>query len=109
MDLRELLKADFDIDFPISGGTGNSLDNPIVIHKQVPNDYTSVEYGILRCLGIGRRIEWKMIRQSIFEYNGRTLDQLKIETKETAESEIVTQIENYYFDITECFGSSDKG
>ena len=44
MDLRQLLKADFDIDFPISGGTGNSRDNPIVIHKQVPNDYTSVEY-----------------------------------------------------------------
>jgi len=103
MDLRQLLKADFDIDFPISGGTGNSRDNPIVIHRQVPNDYTSVEYGILRCLGIGRRMEWKVIQQSIIEHNGRTLDQLKIETKETTESEVVTQIENYYFDITECF------
>ena len=54
-------------------------------------------------------MEWKVIRQSIFEHNDRTLDQLKIETKETTESEVVTQIENYYLDITECFGSSDKG
>ena len=106
MDLRQLIKSDFDIDFPISGGTGNSHDNPIVIHKQVPNDYVSVEYGILRCLGIGRRIEWKVIQQSLIEHDGRKFDQLKIETKETTESEVVTQIENYYFDITECFGSS---
>jgi len=105
-DLKLLLKADFGIDFPISGGMGNSRDNPIVIHRQVPNEYTSVEYGILRCLGIGRRLEWKVIQQSMFDHNGKTLDQLKIETKETTEDEIITQIENYYFDLTECYGNS---
>ena len=103
MNLRELLKADFDLDFPISGGTGNSRDNPIVIHRVEPNDYVSVEYGILRCLGIGRRIEWKVIHQSCFDHSGRTLDQLKIEIKENTENEVITTIENYYFDITECF------
>lgn len=102
MDLRQLLKTDFDIDFPISGGTGNSFDNPIVIQKQIPNDYTSAEYGILRCLGVGRRIEWKVIKQNVMHHNGRTLDQLKIETKQLTDTEVITQIENYYFDITEC-------
>ena len=102
MDLKERLAEDFDIDFPISGGTGNSRDNAIVIHRQIPNDYTAVEYGILRCLGIGRRIEWKVIQQGVLKHIGRTLDQLKIETKETTETEVVTRIENYYFDITDC-------
>lgn len=102
MNLRELLLRDFNIDFPISGGTGNSRDNPIVIHRQVPNDYTSVEYGVLECLGIGRRIEWKVIQQALMDHNDRTLDQLKVETKQITETEIITQIENYYFDITEC-------
>ncbi len=106
MELKQLLQADFDIDFPISGGMGNSRTDPIIIHRQVPNDYTSVEYGILRCLGIGRRIEWKMIQQSVFDHNERTLDQLKIETKETTDAEVIIQIENYYFDITECYGRS---
>ncbi len=99
MKLRQLLNEDFGIDFPISGGNGNSRDNPIVIHKQDPNDHTSIEYGILRYLGIGRRIKWKLIKQSLIEYEGRKLDQLKIETI----SEVTTQIENYYFDITECY------
>ena len=102
MDLKERLAEDFDIDFPISGGTGNSRDNAIVIHRQIPNDYTAVEYGILRCLGIGRRIEWKVIQQDVLKHIDRTLDQLKIETKETTETEVVTRIENYYFDITDC-------
>ncbi len=107
MELKQLLKDDFKIDFPISGGMGNSRDNPIIIHRQVPNDYTSVEYGILRCLGKGRGIEWKVIQQSLLSHNGRKLDQLKIETKETTENEVITQIENYYFDITECYGRSN--
>ncbi len=100
--LRELLKEDFDIDFPISGGWGNSRDNAIIIHKVQPNDYTSVEYGILQCLGTGRRINWKVIKQALMEHNGRSLDQIKIETKESTDKGIITQIENYYFDITEC-------
>ena len=45
-----------------------------------------------------------MIQQSVFKHNGRTLDQLKIETRETTENEVIKQIENYYFDITECLG-----
>lgn len=104
MDLRQVLKADFDIDYPISGGMGNSIDNPIIIHRQIPNDYTSVEYGILRCLGVGRRIEWKIVLQTLLEHNGRMVDRIKIETTQTTEDEVITQIENYYFDITECFG-----
>jgi hypothetical protein len=104
INLRELLKADFGIDFPISGGTGNSRESPIIIHYQKPNDYVGVEYGILRCLGIGRRIEWKLIQQTLQNLDGRTIEQMKIETKQTIATEIITQIENYYFDITECFG-----
>lgn len=104
IDLRELLKADFGIDFPISGGTGNSRDTAIVIHYQVPNDYVGVERGVLRCLGLGRRIEWELIKQSLFEYKGQKIDQMTIETKETTPTQIITQTENYYFDITECFG-----
>ncbi len=102
--LKELLKNDFGIDFPISGGTGNSIDNPIVIHRTGSNDYTATEYAILRCLGIGRRIDWKLLRQSLIHQNGKVFDQMKIETRMVTEDEIITCIENYYFDITECFG-----
>ncbi len=104
IDLRELLKADFGIDFPISGGTGNSLDTAIVIHYEVPNYPVGVERGVLRCLGLGRGIEWKLVEQLLLEHNGRRIDKMTIETKETTPTQIITQTESYYFDITECFG-----
>lgn len=104
INLRELLKSDFGIDFPISGATGNSRESPIVVHYQEPNDYVGVEHGILHCLGIGRQIDWKFIQQTLEEFDGRKIDQIKIEIKSVSGDEIITQIENYYFDITECFG-----
>lgn len=101
MNLRELLTRDFGTDFPISGGSG-SKDSPIVIHRVTPNDYTAVEYGVLQCLGIGRGIEWKLVQQSLISCNDRSMDQIKIETVKETDTEIITQIENFYFDITEC-------
>ena len=103
MTLRELIKKDFDTDLEISGGFGNSIDNCISIHRTPMNDYVGIEYYILKCLGIGRRIEWKRIEQSLQFNNNKTIDKIKIETKQITETEIITQIENYYFDITECF------
>jgi hypothetical protein len=107
MTLRELIKIDFETDLEISGGNGNSINNCIIIHKTVINDYVGTEYFILKCLGIGRNIEWKTIGQSLLFENDRTIDKVKIETKELTETEIITQIENYYFDITECFGNDN--
>jgi hypothetical protein len=109
LNLRELLKQDFGFDFPISGGSGNSIDNTIVFEKAESNyDYVGYEYKILECLGRGRRIEWKRISQTLLNHDNRKIDKIKIETKETTDTEIITQIENYYFDITQCF-DKDNG
>lgn len=104
INLREMLLADFGVDFPISGGPGNSRDTPIVVHYEIPNDYVGVEYGVLRCLGAGRGVEWRLLMNSLFEHDGRRIEQMKIETKWVTDTEKITQIENYYFDLTECFG-----
>lgn len=103
MILKDLLKLDFGVDLPISGGFGNSVDNAIIIHRTDLNDYVQTEYFILNCLGKGRCIEWKGVGQELLFHNHRKIDKIKIETIETTRNEIITQIENYYFDITECF------
>lgn len=102
INLRELLKKDFKIDFPISGGTGNSRDNPIVIDRTERNDYVSVEYGVIKCIAAGRQVEWKIVQQSLIHHNDRMLDQMKVQMTETTPDELRHSIENYYFDITNC-------
>lgn len=104
MTLKDLLEKDFKIDLPISGGYGNSIENAIIIHRNEINDYVGTEHFILKCLGIGRRIEWIILGQELVSYDSKKVDKIKIETKQLTESEIITQIENYYFDITDCFG-----
>ena len=103
MTLKDLLEKDFKVDLPISGGFGNSIDNAIIIHRDEINDYVGTEYFILKCLGTGRRIEWKILGQELLMIDIKKIDKIKIETKQLTESEIITQIENYYFDITDCF------
>ena len=104
MTLKELLEKDFIVDLPISGGFGNSIDNTIIIHRYGINDYVGTEHFILKCLGIGRRIEWKILGQELLTHDSKKIDKIIIETKQLTESEIITQIENYYFDVTDCFG-----
>ena len=108
MTLRELIKLDFDAELEISGGIGNSLENSIIIHRTSLNDYVGTEYFILKCLGAGRRVEWKIIGQELLSANEKKIDKIKIQTIETTAQEIITQIENYYFDITECLDNSTE-
>jgi hypothetical protein len=102
MTLKDLLEKDFRTELPISGGFGNSIDNAIIIHKNGINDYVGTEYFILKCLGNARRIEWKTLGQDLLYHSNRKIDKIKIETKQLTETQIITQIENYYFDITDC-------
>lgn len=104
MTLKDLLERDFGVELPITGGFGNSIDNTIIIHRDSMNDYVGTEHFILKCLGKGRQIEWKILRQELLIHDNKKIDKIKIETKQVAENEIITQIVNYYFDITECFG-----
>jgi hypothetical protein len=108
MTLKSLLEKDFNLELPISGGFGNSIENAIIIYRNGINDYVGTEHLILKCLGIGRRIEWKKLGQELITHGSKKIDKIKIETKQFTESEIINQIENYYFDITDCFGINMK-
>lgn len=108
MNLRELLHQDFGAELPISGGFGNSIENAIIIHRQGMNDYVATEHFILKCLGIGRGIKWRILKQELLINNNKRIDKVTIETEETTQWEIITQTENYYFDISECMGNKTQ-
>jgi hypothetical protein len=108
MNLKELLQTDFGKKLPISGGFGNSIENAIVIHKQDVIDYVGLEYFVLSCLGIGRQIEWKKLGQELVVFDDKKIDKITIETRNETISEVITQEENYYFDITEFFEGDNR-
>jgi len=104
MTLNEILKTNFNIDLNLSGGMGNSKDQAIIL-PPFP-DYVSMEYQIMEYLGTLRDIQWELLEQTLIAHNDRALDQMKIKTVQKTDTEIITQVENFYFDITDCMNMS---
>lgn len=106
MTIKELIKLDFGIDLPIKGGNGNSIDNPVVIeYDKGINDYVYYMHTYVSCLCKGRNlIDWKIIKQSLINHKDRKIDQIKFTYVEYENRQKYIVTENYYFDITECFG-----
>jgi hypothetical protein len=99
MSLRNLLKRDFSFDLKISGGFGQSRDDPIVVTAFDPAEAAATEMRVLRGIGKGRGILWRTLARTPLKHEGLSLEQVKIETKEVTDNEIITQRENYYFDV----------
>ncbi len=99
MNLRDMLKRDFGLELKIAGGYGQSRGDPIVVLDSNPIDASMTEMHILRAIGKGRGILWRTLARTPLENNRLSLEQIQIETKEVTASEIITQQENYYFDV----------
>lgn len=97
MSLKEMLLHDFGLDLPITGGLGQSPNDPIIISSSSPEEVAHTEVNVLRCIGKGRRIFWRTLEKSSQAQGGLWLEKIKIETKQITEKEIITQRENYYF------------
>lgn len=100
VSLRDMLKRDFGLDIKIAGGNGQSRDDPIIILNSNQFDASMTEMHILRAIGKGRGILWRTVKRISLENNRVSTEQIKIETKEVTPSEIITQLENYYFDVS---------
>jgi len=105
MTVRESINQEFGVDLPIRGGAGRSIEDAIIIEYQGPiNDYIGMEYEVLKYIFSKPNSKWQILGQElIFEYD-KTFDKLIIEISLSDGSGIASQIENYYFDITEWFG-----
>lgn len=105
MNVKELIRKDFGINLPIKGGFGDSMENAVIIEYEGGlNDFVATEYAYLKYIGIGRRIEWKILEQALISENDRRYDKIKIEVTQIIDEKFTSRVENYYFDITDCFG-----
>lgn len=48
--LREMLLRDFGVDLKISGGSGNSIDDPMTLEAQTAHDASWTEMEVARCV-----------------------------------------------------------
>lgn len=95
-----MLKRDFNLELNIADGFGQTRDDPITILDSNTTDASMTKMQVLKGLGMGRGILWRSIATNHFYNNQISVEQIQIETKEITESEIITQEENYYFNVS---------
>ena len=104
LTIKSLLKKDFGLDVNISGGSGKSQADPIVLLDTDPSSARLTQMSVLRGLGKGRGVLWRTLSRSFVSNEGSLVEQVKIETKEVTADQVITQTENYYFDVTASIG-----
>ncbi len=100
MNLKSMLHRDFGLDLMITGGFGQSPDAPIVVTAKSYEDAALTEVLVLRGIGKGRGILWRILEKTIQKQENSWLEKVKIETKQVTEEEVITQRENYYFTVS---------
>ncbi len=98
--LRELLKSDFGKDLKISGGTGNSLGDLIILEPQSDYDASWTEMEVAKCVYSRLGWHWRAIGRSKIEETGKHVEKLSCEVKYTEGDQIVTEKRNFYFDLS---------
>jgi hypothetical protein len=106
--LRDMLYRDFGYELKITGGFGQSRNDPIVITDSNPDIASVTEMLVLRGIGKGRGVLWKTSARTLMNHEGAQLEQVKIETKTVSGTEITTQRENYYFDVSTAIFQSES-
>jgi len=102
--IREIISDSFQINLPITGGNGMSIEDAIILEVTEENDYVATEYEVLKFLGYCRSILWKSLGQTLICLDDKKYDCLKIRTSDLMNRNVSDWIEEYYFDITDCMG-----
>jgi hypothetical protein len=108
--LKEIIFQVFGVTLPIRGGMGDSMENAVIIERILPFiDHVSIEHEVVNFIVKGRDLHsWKMIKQQLLFENGKTYDKLEVNVVSNQEGKLVQHTENYYFDISDCFGPEKK-
>lgn len=106
MDIRELIKKVFNVDLPISGGMGNSIEQAVILESTGPlNDYVSLQYQVMDLISKGRDVSWELKGQELIVKDGRKYDKLIVAVKGINGSPMPLQLEYHYYDITNCMNA----
>src|SRR6185437_234875 len=95
--LKQLLLRDWGTDLPICGGFGQSREDPVIVTATDPLNIAQTEMLVLRGLGRGRGVFWRMLERNLLGPSWPGVEQLKIEVVQLTADQIITTSENYYF------------
>ncbi len=98
--LHDLLLRDWGTGLPISGGSGQSRENPIIVTATDADTVALSQLLTLRGLGRGRGIFWRSISRALLGEQWPGVEQFTIKAVELTDTQVITQTEHYYFNVS---------
>lgn len=107
MTLREMLRKDFGKDLPISGGWGQSADDPIELLSHDAKEAALVQLVIARSIYGVQGWYWRQIERTSAGVVGADIEKFSSEVKYIEGDQIVTEKRNLYFDLSSVIIADD--
>jgi len=101
MDLKRVIERVYDINLPIGGGLGESLDDAVVLQAVAASNYISLEYKVLDYLADLENYKYEVLTQCLLNKGPSVFDRITVKFICTMAGEEI--IKHYYFDISQCF------
>jgi hypothetical protein len=98
VSLKETIRKFFNVDLPISGGYGSSIEDAIKIDVSDAKG-VSVEYDVVKYIHAFGDVTYKLVNQELVHQDGRVYDKLELEV-----SNDPAHHHDYYFDVTQFYG-----
>jgi hypothetical protein len=97
---RELIRRDFDIDLPISGGNGNSLAERIILETESPFSASRIEFELIKCIFDRLNYFWRIVEKTAIDGLQSRVEKVGLEIQFAEAEQVVTERRSFYFDIS---------
>ena len=102
MEFKEKILKEYNIDLPIKGGDGASIESPIIIDISQKCNYVSLEKICINYACQSDIKKWVMENQELIIHEGKYIDAINIGISTNGVFEENYKQITFYFDISEC-------
>lgn len=102
MEFKEKILKEYNIDLPIKGGDGASIESPIIIDISQKYNYVRLEKDCMTYACRILQMEWVMEKQELINTEEKYIDVIKIRMSKKDDFQNNFEIAQFYFDISDC-------
>jgi hypothetical protein len=100
LSLREVIKEEYGVDLPISGGVGLSQDNPVVIDTTSQLDASNIQWRVIQSANQSLKRAWLISNKLIFKDGDKLIEKVTTNVNYYQDKKPMRVVWDFYFDIS---------
>ena len=100
LSLREVIKEEYGVDLPISGGVGLSQDDPVVINTSNQLDASNIQWRVIQSANQSLKRAWLISNKLIFKDGDKLIEKVTTNVNYYQDKKPMRVVWDFYFDIS---------